>query len=82
MAEETSYGVVPYVVPYATGIVSGIVGVGGNFGAVMWGLVFRFGPSTQRDVFRIFAVIVLGLSCVNPFQSALIHRCFCRSRAS
>ncbi|CAM9598190.1 unnamed protein product, partial [Ascophyllum nodosum] len=69
MAEGTSYGIVPYVVPDATGAVSGIVGAGGNFGAVMWGLIFRFGPPNERHVFRIIAAIVLGLSCVTP----LIH---------
>ena len=69
MAEGTSYGIVPYVVPDATGSVSGIVGAGGNFGAVMWGLIFRFGPSSQRHVFRIIAAMVVGLSCVTPFLS-------------
>ena len=69
MAEGTSYGIVPYVIPDATGAVSGIVGAGGNFGAVMWGRIFRFGPPNERHVFRIIAAIVLGLSCVTP----LIH---------
>lgn len=66
MAEGTSYGIVPYIVPDATGAVSGIVGAGGNFGAVMWGLIFRFGPSNPRHVFRIIAALVLGLSCLTP----------------
>ena len=30
MSEGTSYGIVPYVVPDATGAVSGVVGAGGN----------------------------------------------------
>lgn len=66
MAEGTSYGIVPYIVPTATGAVSGVVGAGGNFGAVLWGLIFRFGPSNQRHVFRIISAIVLGLSCITP----------------
>ncbi|CAN0073340.1 unnamed protein product [Scytosiphon promiscuus] len=66
MSEGTSYGIVPYVVPDATGAVSGIVGAGGNFGAVMWGLIFRFGPTSERAVFRIIAAFVLGLSCLTP----------------
>ena len=66
MAEGTSYGIVPYIVPEATGAVSGVVGAGGNFGAVMWGLIFRFGPNNQRHIFRIIAAIVLGLSCLTP----------------
>lgn len=45
---------------------SGIVGAGGNFGAVMWGLIFRFGPSSQRVVLRIIAAFVIGLSLLTP----------------
>lgn len=67
MAEGTSYGIVPYVVPDATGAVSGIVGAGGNFGAVMWGLIFRFAGRSERAVFRIIAACVVGLSCLTPF---------------
>lgn len=66
MAEGTSYGIVPYICPEATGAVSGIVGAGGNFGAVMWGLIFRFGPESAKDVFRIMSALVLGLSCLSP----------------
>ncbi|CAM9994075.1 unnamed protein product, partial [Scytosiphon promiscuus] len=66
MSEGTSYGIVPYIVPDATGAVSGVVGAGGNFGAVMWGLIFRFGPTSERAVFRIIAAFVLGLSCLTP----------------
>ncbi|CAB1105125.1 unnamed protein product [Ectocarpus sp. CCAP 1310/34] len=64
MAEGTSYGIVPYIVPDATGAVSGIVGAGGNFGAVMWGLIFRFAGRSERAVFRIIAAFVVGLSCL------------------
>ena len=66
MAEGTSYGIVPYVIPDATGAVSGIVGAGGNFGAVMWGLIFRFSGQNRRVVFRIIAAFVVGLSCLTP----------------
>ncbi|CAM9960321.1 unnamed protein product, partial [Ectocarpus sp. 12 AP-2014] len=68
MSEGTSYGIVPYIVPDATGAVSGIVGAGGNFGAVMWGLIFRFGPTSERSVFRIIAAIVVALSCTTPLM--------------
>eukprot|EP00957_Ditylum_brightwellii_P201953 15327940-Ditylum_brightwellii.AAC.1 len=33
-AEGTSYGIVPYVNPPCTGSIAGIVGAGGNTGAV------------------------------------------------
>jgi len=55
-------------IPVLTGAVSGIVGAGGNFGAVMWGLIFRFGNMSERAVFRVIAAIVVGLSCTTPFM--------------
>ncbi|CAN0565250.1 unnamed protein product, partial [Laminaria digitata] len=66
MAEGCTYGIVPYICPEATGAVSGIVGAGGNFGAVMWGLIFRFGPTDMRTVLRIMSALVLALSFTTP----------------
>lgn len=40
-AEGTSYGIVPYIDPINMGSVCGIVGAGGNVGAVVFGLCFR-----------------------------------------
>lgn len=40
-AEGSTYGIVPYVNPLATGSISGIIGAGGNVGAVIFGLFFR-----------------------------------------
>jgi len=37
----STFGIVPYVNPAATGSISGIVGAGGNVGAVCFGLGFR-----------------------------------------
>jgi len=51
-AEGSSFGIVPYVNPPATGSISGIVGAGGNTGAVMFGLAFR-----QVDYYKAFVVM-------------------------
>lgn len=40
-AEGSTYGIVPYVNPPVTGSIAGIVGAGGNCGAVGFGLGFR-----------------------------------------
>ena len=40
-AEGSSYGIVPYINPPVTGSIAGIVGAGGNTGAVCFGLGFR-----------------------------------------
>lgn len=41
-AEGTTFAIVPYVFPEATGTVSGIVGAGGNIGAVGFNMAFRY----------------------------------------
>lgn len=38
----TTFGIVPYVDPSNTGALSGIVGAGGNIGAVAFGLMFKY----------------------------------------
>jgi len=55
-AEGSSYGIVPYVDPPATGSIAGIVGAGGNTGAVAFGFGFR-----QLDYY--WAFILMG-ACI------------------
>uniref|UniRef100_A0A7S2V099 Major facilitator superfamily (MFS) profile domain-containing protein n=1 Tax=Fibrocapsa japonica TaxID=94617 RepID=A0A7S2V099_9STRA len=58
-AEGTTFSLVPYVDPPVTGAVSGIVGAGGNTGAMMWGFLFLFGGHTDRDTLMILGIIVM-----------------------
>ncbi|CAG8435007.1 4365_t:CDS:2 [Scutellospora calospora] len=37
----TSYSIVPYIDPAATGIVTGLVGAGGNIGSLIFAAVFK-----------------------------------------
>jgi len=55
-AEGSTFGIVPYVNPPSTGSISGIVGAGGNCGAVAFGFVFL-----QLDYY--WAFIIMG-SCI------------------
>jgi len=48
-AEGSTYGIVPYVNPPVTGSIAGVVGAGGNMGAVCFGLGFR-----QLDTLQAF----------------------------
>mmetsp|Transcript_25176 Transcript_25176/g.58971 ORF Transcript_25176/g.58971 Transcript_25176/m.58971 type:complete len:483 (+) Transcript_25176:319-1767(+) len=64
-AEGTSYGIVPYIDPPATGSISGIVGAGGNTGAVCFGLGFR-------NLEYKTAFILMGCSI---FGSAVLSLC-------
>lgn len=60
MSEGATFGVVPYVDPPATGAVSGIVGAGGNFGAVTLGLLFVTFEAPDASLYLGF--IVIGVS--------------------
>merc|ERR1712032_1202708 len=63
MTEGTSYGIVPYVDPPATGSISGIIGAGGNTGAVCFGLGFRNLDSKQA--FVLMGSVILGSSLLS-----------------
>ena len=60
-AEGSSYGIVPYVNPPVTGSISGIVGAGGNTGAVCFGLGFRQLETKQAFVLMGACIISSGV---------------------
>jgi NNP family nitrate/nitrite transporter-like MFS transporter len=66
-AEGSTFGVVPYVDPPSTGSISGIVGAGGNVGAVGFGLGFR--QLDYKPAFYIMGFSILG----SAFASILIN---------
>lgn len=68
-ATGTTYGIVPYIDPASTGSISGIVGAGGNVGAVCFGLGFRQLAPDADSAFAIMGACVLGCS----FLSALVN---------
>jgi len=57
-AEGSTYGIVPYVDPPSTGSISGIVGAGGNTGAVCFGLGFR--QLGYEKAFNIMGFSIIG----------------------
>lgn len=64
-AEGTSYGIVPYVNPPCTGSVAGIVGAGGNTGAVCFGLCFR--NLHYTSAFDIMGGTIIASSVLSAF---------------
>ncbi|KAA8499042.1 High affinity nitrate transporter 2.5 [Porphyridium purpureum] len=62
MAEGATFGVVPYVDRTCTGAIAGIVGAGGNVGAMTFGLLFSYGPREMPDAFLILGCIVSGIA--------------------
>jgi MFS transporter, NNP family, nitrate/nitrite transporter len=69
MAEGATYGVVPFVNRKALGAVAGIVGAGGNAGAVMAGFLFRSESLDYQG-----ALFVLGLAVTVCSVFALLVR--------
>ena len=66
-AEGSTYGIVPYVDPPSTGSIAGIVGAGGNTGAVCFGLGFRQMAKT-KDAFYLMGFSIL----VSAFLTFLV----------
>ncbi len=62
MSNGATYSVVPFVNKRAVGAVAGIVGAGGNLGAVMAGFLFKSASFTWPQAFLILGVVVAASS--------------------
>ena len=62
MSEGATFSVVPFVNRKALGSVAGIVGAGGNAGAVAFGLLFRAESLSYADALLIVGVVVIMAS--------------------
>ncbi len=62
MACGVTYAVVPLIRPRAVGSVSGIVGAGGNFGAVLAAMLFKSESLSGANAFFILGSIVVATS--------------------
>lgn len=58
MANGTTYSIVPFVNKKAIGSVSGIVGAGGNLGAMLAGFLFKAKSLTYADAFLYIGIVV------------------------
>jgi NNP family nitrate/nitrite transporter-like MFS transporter len=59
MSNGANYSVVPFVNKRAIGAVAGIVGAGGNLGAVLAGFLFKTSSLTYPQAFMILGVVIL-----------------------
>ena len=64
MSNGATYSVVPFINNKAIGAVSGIVGAGGNVGAVMAGFLFKSETISYRESLFIIGVVVIAVSVV------------------
>lgn len=56
------FGLVPHVHPYANGVVSGFTGASGNFGGIIFAIIFRYNGKNYGKVFWIIGVITIGIN--------------------
>ena len=76
MANGSTYSIVPFINKNAIGSVSGIVGAGGNLGAMLVGFLFKSKDLTYADAFLYIGigVCVIGLIVfVTRFYSAEVQ---------
>jgi NNP family nitrate/nitrite transporter-like MFS transporter len=58
MSEGATYGIVPFINKRAVGPVAGIVGAGGNAGAVAAGFLFRLESLATQDALLLLGILV------------------------
>lgn len=71
-AEGSSFAIVPYINHDVTGSISGIVGAGGNFGAIVFSILFR--QTQNRTAFFYMGCSVVGSSILSAFVKIEGHR--------
>jgi len=69
MSNGATYSVVPFINKKAVGAVSGIVGAGGNVGAVMAGFLFKSSEISYRESLFIIGIVVIAVSVVSLLLS-------------
>ena len=61
-ANGINYALVPHVYPYANGIVSGFTGASGNFGGVIFTIIFRYMGTDYAKAMWIIGIIVISIN--------------------
>lgn len=65
MAEGATFSVVPFINKKAIGMISGIVGAGGNVGAVMAGFLLKMEGLSYGEALSILGIIVASISSLS-----------------
>jgi NNP family nitrate/nitrite transporter-like MFS transporter len=64
MANGTTYAITPFVNEKNVGMVSGIVGAGGNIGGMMFGFLFKSSSITYVEAFMFIGIMVIAVSVI------------------
>lgn len=59
-----NFALVPHVHPHANGVLSGTVGAMGNFGGVIFAILFRFHGTNYAESFWIMGCMMIGFNVV------------------
>ncbi|MEJ1242007.1 MFS transporter [Chryseolinea sp. T2] len=74
MSNGATYAVVPFINKRAIGMVSGVVGAGGNVGAVLAGFLFKSEELSYRESLFIIGVAVVFVAVISFALTALTAR--------
>ena len=78
MANGGTYAIVPFVNPKAVGVISGVVGAGGNVGGMLMGFLFKSQSITYEQAFMyiggLVATVGLLLFLVNFGKTITIEQ--------
>ncbi len=69
MANGATYGIVPFISPRNVGLVSGIVGAGGNIGGMLFGFLFKAENVSYEQAFSWIAYAVIATGCIILFTA-------------
>ncbi|MEO6150424.1 MAG: NarK family nitrate/nitrite MFS transporter [Mucilaginibacter sp.] len=64
MSNGATYGIVPFVNAKNVGLVSGIVGAGGNFGGMCFGMLFKSDDISYAQAFTYIGYMVIVVSVI------------------
>ena len=77
MSNGSTYAIVPFVNPRAVGVISGVVGAGGNVGGMLMGFLFKSQNISYSQAFLyiggIVAVVGVLLFLVNFNKSVVVE---------
>lgn len=64
MANGATYGIVPFINEKNVGLISGIVGAGGNLGGMMFGFLFKSSSISYVQAFTYIGLTVMAVSMI------------------
>lgn len=64
MANGATYGIVPFINEKNAGMVSGIVGAGGNLGGMLFGFLFKAESISYVQAFTYIGYVIIGVSVI------------------